>query len=157
MIDQGTRLADQPDNPSTIGTHTYITTVRLAIPLGTPGGTATLSAMIDESGGAETESLPLGRTTVTIGEAGEPVGSARISAAIEGFKTSGTRSSTSLRSTQTAYLKLEVKNTRGKITDDREVESIIITATGGILSRRYPASGRAPDWKTANPLHRILG
>ena len=90
VIDQGTRLANEPDKPSTIGTHTYITTVRLAIPLGTPGGTATLSAMIDESGGAETESLPLGRTTVTIGEAGEPVGSARISAAIEGFKTSGT-------------------------------------------------------------------
>ena len=150
VIDQGTRLANEPDKPSTFGAHTYITTVRLAIPLGTPDGKATLSAMIDESGGAETESLPLGRTTVTIGEAGDPVGSARISAAIVGFKTSGSRSSTSLRSTQTAYLKLEVKNSRGKITDDREVESIIITATGGILSRRYPASGRAPDWKTAN-------
>ena len=150
VIDQGTPLAMKPDEPSTIGTHTYITTVRLAIPLGTPGGTATLSAMIDERDGAETESLPLGRTTLTIGEAGDPVGSARISAAIEGFETSGSRSSTSLRSTQTAYLQLELKNSRGKITDDREVESIIITATGGILSRRYSESGPAPDWKTAN-------
>ncbi len=150
VIDQGTRLANEPDKPSTIGTHRYITTVRLAIPLGTPDGKATLSAMIDESGGSETESLPLGRTTLTIGDAGHPVGSARISSAIERFAKFGKRSSTSLRSSQTAYLKLEVKNSRGKITDDREVRSIIITATGGALSRRYPESGRAPYWKTSN-------
>ena len=100
VIDEGTALPsdEQPGPPSTFGTYRYIATVRLAVPLGSPYGKSTLSVVVDESDADETESLPLEQTTLTIGDAGDPIGSARVSSAIIGFKTAGTRSSTSLRS-----------------------------------------------------------
>ena len=107
--------------------------VRLVVPQGSPDGKATLSAMVDVAG---EDSLELGQATLTIGDAGDPVGSARISSAIVKFDKTGKRSSTSLRTREVSYLKLEVMNSRRAITDDREVESIIITAAGGKLTAR---------------------
>ena len=41
-----------------------------------------------------------------------------------------------------------MKNSLGKLTDDREVKSIFISATGGVLSRRHAAAD--PEQRTAN-------
>ena len=131
LIDPGTKLATDPEEPDLTGTLVYVTSVRLVVPLGSPSSNATLSAMIDVAG---QDSLELGTATLIIGDAGDPVDAGKISSAIEEFAKSGTRSSTSQRSSGTVYLKLEALNGRGKLTNDRDVKSIIITATGGLLS-----------------------
>ena len=149
VIGQGTKLTPEPDAPEltgTLGTLIYVASVRLVVPLGSPVGTATLSAWVDVR---DADPLDLGTATLTIGDAGDPVGSARISSTIVEFAETGTRSSTSLRTLETAYLKLETLNSRGRLTNDSDVQSIIITATGGIVSRRGPGTTEA-NWEQSD-------
>ncbi len=129
VIDPGTMRAVQPEEPNLTGTLIYIATARLVLPLGTPHAEATLSARILE----DNVPLELGQTTLTIADAGEPVASARISSTFKDCRTSGARSSTSLRRGEKAFLKLEVKNLRGRLTNDTDVKSVILAAAGGEL------------------------
>ncbi len=146
VIGEATERTPQPEEPDLTGALIYVASVRLAVPLGSPDGKATLSAMVDVAG---KDSLELGQATLTIGDAGDPVGSARISSAIKAFARTGARSSTSQFSSGMVYLKLETLNSRGKITNDRDVQSIIITATGGIVSRRGPGTTEA-SWEQSD-------
>lgn len=107
--------------------------VRLAIPLGTADGRATISAMVDEDEG--TESLPVGIVTLNIGDPGDPIGSAVMRPSREGHEKRGKRISTSLKRNQTAYLELTVKNSLGKEANDYDVSSIIIVATQAEMGR----------------------
>ena len=146
VIDPGTERSVEPQKPDLTGTLIYLASVRLVVPLGSPVGTATLSAWVDVR---DADPLDLGTATLTIGDAGDPVGSARISSTIVEFAETGTRSSTSLRTLETAYLKLETLNSRGRLTNDSDVQSIIITATGGIVSRRDPGTTEA-NWEQSD-------
>ena len=133
VIEPATKRSVAPDKPDLTGTLVYVASVRLAILPGSPHGPLTLSAKVDVK---DANPLELGQAALTIGDAGDPVGSARISSTIVNFATTGTRSSTSLRTLETAYLKLEVNNSRGKIANDRDVKTIVISAPGGRLTAR---------------------
>ena len=138
VIDDGTPLDPPPEAPSLSGTLIYVTTVGLVVPAGTRHGRATLVAQVTEDGAA----LPLAEETLTIADPGAPIGSARISSTIENFASSGRRSSTSLRTREVAYLKLEVQNGRGAIANDGDVVSLLISAAGGRLTLRDAVASR---------------
>lgn len=135
VINDAVQLDDLPERPGTTGFGTesapccYVKTVRLVVPLGSPPGKATLSALVDSS--VQDDPLEAGIATLTIADDVQEVASARISSAIEKFARSGKRSSTSQRSSGTIYLKLEVLNGRGKLTNDRDVKTILLSANGG--------------------------
>ena len=107
--------------------------VRLAIPLGTADGRATISAMVAVV--EDAESLPLGVATLRIGDPGDPIDSAVMRPSREGHEKRGTRISTSLRRNQTAYLELTVKNSLGNEANDYDISSIIIIATQADMGR----------------------
>ncbi len=107
--------------------------VRLAIPLGTADGQATISAMVDVVGDAEP--LPLGIAKLKIGDPGDPIGSAELRPGREDHEKRGKRISTSLKRNQTAFLELKVENSLGNEANDYDVSSIIIVATQADLGR----------------------
>ena len=131
VIDPATKRSVAPEEPDLTGALVYVASVRLTVPLGSADSKATLSALIDVK---DSDPLELGTAILTVGDGGDPVGSAKISSAIEKFAETGTRSSTSQRSAGTVFLKLEALNGRGKLTNDYDIKSIFISATGGLLS-----------------------
>ncbi len=107
-------------------------TVRLIVPLGSPHGSATISAMVDVE---DEDPLPLATRILKIGDAGDPIGSAVLEPSTEKHEDGGERISTSLKRGKTAYLKLTTKNSLRKPTNDGDVKSVLIVATHGILGR----------------------
>lgn len=107
--------------------------VRLAIPLGTTHGQATLSALVDVV--EDAEPLPFALATLEIGDPGDPIGSAVMRPSREGHETRGKRMSTSLKRGKTAYLELTVENSLGNDANDYDVSSIIIVATQADMGR----------------------
>ena len=107
--------------------------VRLAIPLGTADGRATLSASVADEDDAEP--LPIAVATLKIGNPGEPIDSAVLRPGREDHAKRGKRISTSLKRSQTAYLELSVENSLGNMANDYDVSSIIIVATQADMGR----------------------
>lgn len=147
VVDDGTKLSTAPDDPSTIGTYTYVSTVKMVVPIGSPHRDATLSAVVHEDGTA----LTLAQATLTIGDAGDALGGARISSSFKDCETSGARSSTSLRTLEMAYLKLEVLNSLGNAANDWDVKSVFITAAGAKLTVCGATSGQDHHIQIAEP------
>lgn len=106
--------------------------IRLAIPLGTQHGTATISALVDVEGG---DALPLGLVELTIGDAGISVASATLRPSRPEHSESGKRISTSLKRGDIAYLELTVLNSLGNVTNDHDVVSVLIVAPQALLGR----------------------
>ncbi|MDE2745930.1 MAG: hypothetical protein OXI41_08080 [Chloroflexota bacterium] len=119
--------------------------VRLAVPLGTSHGTATISALVDveRDDGVAEEPLPIAIETLRIGDPGDPIDSAIMRPSREGHNRSGPRISTTLRRGKTAYLELTVKNSFGKETNDYDVSSIIIVAGQADMGREADTPAEA--------------
>lgn len=133
-INDGAKLMPEPEHPDENYTYHYVSTVELVVPLGSQHREATLSAVVQEVDGTDRESLDLAVTKLTIGDAGDDLGDAEISSTYEDCEDSGPRSSTSLRTREKAYLKLEVLNSLGNPANDSDVNSAFITAAGAKIT-----------------------
>ncbi len=107
-------------------------TLSLIVPLGSPYGTATISARIDVEGG---DPLALATRELEVGDAGDPIASAVLAPSTEMHEPRGEKISTSLKRGKIAYLKLTIKNSLGNETNDADVSSILIVGTQAIMGR----------------------
>lgn len=133
---QGSEFMGTPNEDGDLGP----LTVTLIVPIGSPHGSATISALIDVEDG---ERLALATRVLKVGDAGDPIASAVLAPSTEKHEPRGAKVSTSLKRGQIAYLKLTVKNSLGNEANNADVRSILIVGSQAIMGRGMDAP--SPD------------